>query len=125
MTHAGDPTEAEREIRLALSLDPFHPLGWRAALGRALLVAGRLEEALAELRFCSTQTPEYTPRLYTLAAAATEAGEIEEARAAVRGLLRMNPGLTVRSAGDCLFFRDPAQTERFRAGFRAGGMPEG
>lgn len=54
LTHAGNPTEAEREIRLALSLDPFHPLGWRASLGRALLIAGRLGEALAELRFCAT-----------------------------------------------------------------------
>src|SRR5271170_4128631 len=125
LTHAGDPTEAEREIRLALSLDPFHPLGWRAALGRALLVAGRPEEALPELRFCATQIPGYSPCLHTLAAAATEAGEIEEARAAVRGLLRTNPSLTVRAACDCLFFRDPALTERFRAGFRAGGMPEG
>jgi TolB-like protein len=125
LTHAGDPIEAEREIRLALLLDPFHPLGWRASLGRALWVDGRPEEALAELRFCATQMPGYTPCLHTLATAATEAGEIEEARAAVRGLLRMNPGLTVRSAADCLFFRDPALTERFRAGFRAGGMPEG
>lgn len=54
LTYAGNPTEAEREIRLALSLDPFHPLGWRASLGRALLIAGRLGEALAELRFCAT-----------------------------------------------------------------------
>jgi hypothetical protein len=61
LTHAGDPAEAEREIRLALSLDPFHPLVWRSSLGRALLVAGRLEKALAELRFCARQTPGYSP----------------------------------------------------------------
>ena len=35
-------------------------------------------------------------------------------------MLRTNPSLTVRSACDCLFFRDPALTERFRVGFRAG-----
>jgi tetratricopeptide (TPR) repeat protein len=125
LTHAGDPNEGEREIRLALSLDPFHPLAWRASLGRALFVAGRLEEALAELRFCATQIPAYGPCLHTLTAAATAAGEIEEARAAVRSLLRINPSLTVRSASGCLFFRDPALTERFRAGFRAGDMLEG
>jgi TolB-like protein/Tfp pilus assembly protein PilF len=124
LTHAGDPAEAEREFRLALSLDPFHPPAWRASLGRALLVAGRLQEALTELRFFVARLPGYVPGLHSLAAAAAEAGEIEEARAAVRSLLGAHPDLTVRRAGDCLFFRDPALTERFRAGLRAGGMPE-
>jgi hypothetical protein len=40
-------------------------------------------------------------------------------------LLRANPDLTADIACGCLFFRDRAITERFRAGFRAGGMPEG
>lgn len=124
LTHAGDPAEAEREFRLALSLDPFHPPGWRAALGRALLVSGRLQEALAELRLFTARFPGYAPGLHTLAVAATETGEIGEARAAVHSLLRIHPDLTVRRASECLFFRDPALTERFRAGFRAGGMGE-
>jgi TolB-like protein len=124
LTHAGDPAEAEREFRLALSLDPFHPPAWRAALGRALLVAGRLQEALMELRFFVARLPGYAPGLHSLAVAAAEAGEIGEAHTAVRSLLGVHPDLTVRRAGDCLFFRDPALTERFRAGLRAGGMPE-
>jgi hypothetical protein len=30
LMHAGDPGEAEREIRPALALDPFHPPIWRS-----------------------------------------------------------------------------------------------
>jgi TolB-like protein len=125
LTHAGDAVEAESEIRLALTLNPFHPPSWRALLGRALIAAGRPEEALAELRFCATRMPSYAPGLHALAAAAAETGRIEEARAAVALLLRNNPRLTVRSACGCLFFRDPAMLERFRTGFCTGGMPEG
>jgi TolB-like protein len=125
LTHAGDPVEAECEIRLALSLNPFHPPSWRALLGRALLVAGRFEEALAELRFCAERMPQYGPCYHAVATAAAEMGRVEEARWAVRSLLRGNPNLTIDIACGCLFFRDPAVTERFRAGFRAGGMPEG
>jgi TolB-like protein/Tfp pilus assembly protein PilF len=125
LTHAGDPVEAEREIRLALSLNPFHPPSWRALLGRALLVAGRFEEAFAELRFCAERMPQYGPCYHALAAAAAETGRVEDARWAVGSLLRGNPSLTVDIACGCLFFRDPTMTERFRAGFRAGGMPEG
>ena len=125
LMHAGDPAEAEPEFRLAMALDPFHPPSWRAALGRALLAAGRPLQALAELRFCVGRLPGYNPCLQTLAAAAAEAGHRDEASAAVAALLRAHPGLTVESAVGSLFFRDSAISERFRAGFRAGGMPAG
>jgi adenylate cyclase len=125
LVHAGDPAEAEREFRLAMVLNPFHPPSWRAAMGQALFVAGRPLEALAELRFCVGRFPSYTPCLQTLAAAAAEASYPDEARAAVAALLRGHPGLTVESAVGSLFFRDSTMNERFRGGFRAGSMPEG
>ena len=122
--HAGDPAEAEREVRLAMTLDPFHPPSWRTPLARALLIAGRPHEALTEVRYCAARLPDYTLCLQTLAVAAAETGYPDEARGAVRALLRVHPGLTVRSAREMLFFRDPVMIERFVAGFRAGGMPE-
>lgn len=125
LMHAGDPAGAEPEFRLAMALDPFHPPSWRAAMGRAFLAAGRPVEALAELRFCVGRFPGYTPCLQTLAAAAAETGHPDEARAAVAAILRGHPGLTVESAVGSLFFHDSAMNDRFRAGFRAGGMPEG
>src|ERR1700688_2705716 len=66
--HAGDPAEAASETRMAPSLDPFHPPTWRAVLGRALLLSGRPEEALAELQFCAARLPDYGPGLQMLVA---------------------------------------------------------
>jgi TolB-like protein/Tfp pilus assembly protein PilF len=124
LMHAGDPAEAEPELRLVMALDPFYPPVVRAALGRALFATHRLAEAFAELRYCADRLPDHTLCLQTLAAAAAEAGRLDEARAAVAALLRTHPGLTVESAVGSLFFRDSAMIERFLAGFRAGGMPE-
>ena len=124
LVHAGDPAEAEREMRLALALDPFHPPTWRTVLGRALLLAGRVEEAASELLWCAERLPGYAPCHYGLAVAAAETGRMEAARTAVHSLLRINPALTVHGLGKTLFFRDPAMLERFRAGCRAGGMSE-
>jgi TolB-like protein len=123
--HAGVPVEAERQIRLSLSLNPFPPPSWQAALGLVLFVAGRLDEALTELRFCAKRMPDYAACLQVLVAAAAESGRAEEARSAVRQLLHKNPTWTARQACEALSFRDPALVDRIRAGFRLGGMPEG
>lgn len=123
LMQAGDPAEAVREIRLAVSLDPFHPPGLRAELGRALLLAGRPEEALPELRWCAARLPDYGPCRQALVVAAALAGRMEEARAAVREVLRLTPDRTTRNIAEMWFFRDPAVVERFRAGFRAAGFP--
>jgi DNA-binding winged helix-turn-helix (wHTH) protein/tetratricopeptide (TPR) repeat protein len=124
LTHAGDPEDALSEIRLALLLNPYHPPAWRASLGRALFVAGHLEEALTELHACARRLPNYGLCFHTLAAVGATTGDVEEARAAVRSLIRINPAITVESACGCLFFREHLMLERFRTGFRMGGMPE-
>lgn len=123
LIHAGDPIQAVRELRLALSLDPFYPPALRSTLGRALLLAGRPHEALVELRWCAERLPDYGIGLQTLVVAAVETGHMDEARRAVRELLRLSPTLTTRNISDRWFFRDPDIVERFRVAFRAVGLP--
>jgi adenylate cyclase len=125
LAHAGDPAEAEREVRLALRLNPFYPPYWRVPLARALMRSGRWEEAIAELRFCNVRTQQYIPCLLSLAAVSAELGHIEEARAAVAAMLLETPGLTARDLLERTFFRDLAMLEYHRRGLVAGGMPEG
>ncbi|MGH7058423.1 MAG: hypothetical protein ACREFZ_11230, partial [Acetobacteraceae bacterium] len=62
LSHAGvDHAQAVSEFRLVLSLDPFRQLTRRANLGQALLLAGRLEEALVELRWSAARAADYGP----------------------------------------------------------------
>lgn len=124
LSHAGDPEEAVQETRIALALDPFHPPAVRNQLGRALLLAGRPEEALAELRPLVARLPDYGPAYHSLVVAAVESGHMEEARAAVREVRRIGPHWTMRTIDSLWFFRRPADAERFRAAYRAAGLPE-
>ncbi|HUC17920.1 MAG TPA: TIR domain-containing protein [Acetobacteraceae bacterium] len=123
LVYAGQPVDAAREVRLAVSLDPFSSPSRRALLGQALLLSGQPEEALSELRWCAARLSDYGPCYRALAVAAIETGRTEEAGGAVQALLRISPSLTMRNMRETMFFRDPAVTERFLAGMRAAGMP--
>ncbi len=124
LAHAGDPAEAVPELRLAISLDPFHRPTLRALLGRALLLSGHAEEALAELRHAAARLPNYGPGLQTLIVAAAETGRMEEAGLALRQLLSLGPYKTTRGISDTWFFRDPLVVERFRAAIDSVGLAE-
>lgn len=124
LVHAGDPAEAVSATRMALSLDPFHPATWRAVLGRSLLLSGRPEEALAELKFCAARSPDYAPGLQMLVVAAAELGRVADAQEALRELMRLSPDLTQESMSQTWFFRDPAVPPRLLAAFRTCGLKE-
>ena len=113
-----------REVQLALALDPFH-LPWaRCALGNALLLAGQQEEALAQLRWCVARVPDYLPARENMVVAAVETGQMEEARLAVSQVLRLGPHRTLRAMEGKWRYFNGANRERFRAAFRAAGLPE-
>jgi TolB-like protein len=126
LTHAGpDPEEALRETRYFLELDPWHPPFHREHLGQALLLSGRAEEALAEMRKLVALLPDDGTAYNTLVAAAYETGRLDEARAGVREVLRVGPHWTQRTMDSRWVFRRPEDEERYRTAFRAAGLPEG
>jgi tetratricopeptide (TPR) repeat protein len=125
VAHAGDPETAVRELRLALALNPFSPTTTRAVLGRALLLAGRPEEALQELLWCAPRLPDYAPCHASMVVACVETGRMDEARAAWRTVARILPDWTPRNFdGPWFFHRDP-DAKRFLDAFRAAGLSEG
>lgn len=87
----------------------------RHHLGRALLVAGRHEEALAELRRIAARLPDYGRCHHSLVAAAVETGRMEEERAAVRQTLHVCPRWTLPTMEALWPFRREADAARFRA----------
>ena len=122
LTHAGpDPEEALRETRYFLELDPWHPPSHREHLGQALLVSGRAEEALAEMRKLVALLPDDGTAYNTLVAAAHETGHGEEARAGVREVLRIGPHWTQRTIDSRWVFRRPGEGAGRRA--RGSALP--
>lgn len=124
LSRAGVHEAGVAELRLAVSLNPLHPPFWWATLGRALLLAGHPHEAVAELRRCAALAPDYRPCYSSMVVASVEAGRLDEARAAMREVLRLRPGWVLRDYDGVFGLRKEADTARFLAAFRAAGMPE-
>jgi DNA-binding winged helix-turn-helix (wHTH) protein/tetratricopeptide (TPR) repeat protein len=124
LSHGGHPAEAVEAIRRALSQDPHCPPITRSLLGRALLLDGRPEEALPELRWCAAHLPDYVPCFHSLIVAAVETGRMEEARAALREAIRLQPNWVPRNNTGSWFFRHASDAQRFLAAFHAAGLAE-
>jgi len=124
LSMAGSHAAGVAELRVALSLDPFHPPFWWGTIGRALLLAGQPEEALVELRRCMARAPDYRPCYSSLVVACVETGRLDEAQAAAREILRLRSGFVISDYDGVFGFRNDSDTVRFLRAFRAAGMPE-
>jgi DNA-binding winged helix-turn-helix (wHTH) protein/tetratricopeptide (TPR) repeat protein len=115
---AGHPQEAEGAFRQALAQDPHGSPVLHGVLGRALLLDGRPEEAMAALRHCAVHLPDYALCFRTMVVAAVEAGLVEEARKALREVARLRPDWVTGAAPIFWFLRRPEDTERYEKAFR-------
>ena len=119
LTHAGDPEAGIEELRLSLELNPFHSALRRAELGRALLLAGRHDEAIAELRWCAAHAPDWATCHAVMVVAFVEMGLMGEARASLRKFQQLRPGWQPRNFDGPWSFHREADAQRFLEAFRA------
>lgn len=125
LVHTGNPEAAVEEVRLSLELEPFHHPARRQLLGRALLFAGRRDEAVAELRWCTTRVPDYGPCHADMVVAFVEMGRMDEARAALHELQRVRPGWQPRNFDGPVFFHRESDAQRFLDAFRTARRATG
>jgi TolB-like protein/Tfp pilus assembly protein PilF len=122
LSMSGKPAAGAAELKIALSLNPFHPPFWRATLGRALLLAGRYEEALEELERSRSDAPDYRPCHSSLLVAYVETGQMEAASQAAKDFLRLRPGFTLQEYDGVFGFSRASDTDRFLMAFKAAGL---
>jgi TolB-like protein/DNA-binding winged helix-turn-helix (wHTH) protein len=124
--YVGDWRTAVAWIERAVRLSPVDPgmSYFTAALGAAQFVGEQYEEALEWLRRAIHDHPGYLVAHRLLAAGLAQLDRLEEAREAVRVLLRdAAPGYTLAAAAAHNAFRGLAR-ERFLDGLRRAGLPE-
>jgi TolB-like protein/Flp pilus assembly protein TadD len=118
--------DTEAHIQEALRLSP-RDVGvhrWMGYVGNAKILIGADAEAVVWLRQSLKANPNYPFAQFLLAAALAFLGELDEARAAVRAGLALDPTFTVRR-----FIRislgPRGGSGRVREGMRLAGVPEG
>ncbi|WP_439578772.1 winged helix-turn-helix domain-containing protein [Elioraea sp.] len=122
---AGDPDLALARFAEARRLDPV-PANPVALVGQAaaLFDAGRYAEAVAAAREAVARQPRSPIARTRLTVALALLGDIEAAKREAVTLLRLRPGLTLRSVERVRGTRDDARWALYVEGLRRAGVPE-
>jgi adenylate cyclase len=95
---AGDYITAAEHADRAMRLSPFDPYSYVFSRARGIshFLQRQLPEAVAWLRKSAQENPRSAPAFLLLGSALAHAGQMEEARAAIRRLLELHPMSSVR-----------------------------
>jgi TolB-like protein/class 3 adenylate cyclase len=129
-TYLGRPAETEGHVRAALRLSPrdTFALRWMLFVGFAKLLLGADEEAAMWLGRGIETNRNYPLGHFLLASALAFLGKLDQAKAAVRGGLALDPTFTIHRYSSQLSSNDPtyiAGRERIYEGMRIAGVPKG
>jgi adenylate cyclase len=119
---AGDPAKSVEILQRIMRLNPYHPPGFLAYLGRAELMLGRLDDAAFAAETCASRAPEYRPCFEVAAVAYAEKGMAEKASAMVARLRQVDPEFTLATAASVMPFQNPSDLARFLDGLRKAGL---
>jgi tetratricopeptide (TPR) repeat protein len=127
----GSAEETEAHIAEALRLSPRDTLGylWMTTAGSAKLHLGRYEQAVTWFRRAIEANRNSPPAYLNMAAALAQLSRLDEARAAAKAGLALNPAYTVSrrraswtaQSDDSTYL---AQLEPILEGLRKAGVPE-
>ena len=122
---AGDYATAIDHADRAMRLSPFDPLTFVFSLARGIshFLQRQSPEAVAWVRKAAQQNPRNAQAFLWLGSALAHAGEMEEARAAIRRLLELNPKTSVSWRRQHRFYSE-ADNEYMLEGARLAGLPE-
>jgi TolB-like protein/Tfp pilus assembly protein PilF len=128
----GRGAETEAHINEAFRLSPRDTVAhrWMATVGFAKAQLGADAEALVWMRRSLDANRNSSITHFDLAAALARLGELDEARAAVKAGLALDPSFTIRRYRDATNARSDnptflASRERHIEGMRLAGVPEG
>jgi tetratricopeptide (TPR) repeat protein len=120
----GRAEEAIPHLKEALRLNPIPPNAYYRSLGMAHREAGRYDESIAYYKKAIEREPNDVTSQFILAATCMMAGREEEARAAAKEALKINPKFSVERYMKTQPLKDPAARERFAQALRKAGMPD-
>jgi tetratricopeptide (TPR) repeat protein len=122
--NVGRADEAVQILTEALRLNPHPPNSWLRSMASALRESGRYDEAVAYGKRAVQREPGDIISQLGLTATYIMAGQEEEARAAAREVLRINPKFSIERLIRTLPMKDPSSRERLDQAFKKAGLPD-
>ena len=122
----GDDAVAIEQGERALRLSPFDPLIYLPYVGLAYahFAAGRFEEAAAAASLATQSNPRFSVPHILHAAALAGLGHSEEAKAVVRRLFDLEPGITAAAAIRSARYENSENITALGNALRQAGLPE-
>jgi TolB-like protein/Tfp pilus assembly protein PilF len=122
--YSGHSEEAELAARRALSLSPHGPLAavYLGITSCALFVGRNYKEAMRFAREAIRQRPDFVTGHRALTTAAGMAGDHDAAKAALAGLRRVQPNISLRWLAEEIPIEDGVEHEHYLEGFRRAGL---
>jgi len=122
LSYAGRREEAIPLFREALRLNPMPPNSYYRHFGMTLREAGHYEEAIAMIKKAIDKEPNDLLAHVGMAVNYIYAGRMDEARAAAKGVLRINPKFSADRYGKVMPNKDPAVTARIVEALKKAGL---
>ena len=120
LTRVGRPQDAIEQMKQAMRLNPFSPNWYAWNLGLAYYHAGQYEEAIVALKPL-LHLGWYSVSL-RLAASYAQLGRLDEARAQVAEVLKINPDFSIATFTKTQTYKNPTDLEHFLDGLRIAGL---
>jgi len=117
-------SEALDWFQKAVRLNPLHPAWYLYGIGEAHYGARQYEQAISPLRAAVNRFPTYiTPRRH-LAAAYAQMGRLDEARAEVAAIRKLDPSVCLAMYRERICYEKFADRDHYLDGLRKAGLPE-
>jgi TolB-like protein len=126
LAYAGEAEAAIEAGHKAIRLSPRDPelFHFYTAISTAHFVDESYEEAVAWSNKAMAERSETPAARRVLAASRAQLGQIEEARSQMDGLLSITPGVTATLLRNILYFKRPADFDRYIDALCKAGLPE-
>jgi TolB-like protein len=126
LAYAGETEAAIEAGHKAIRLSPRDPelFHFHTAISTAHFVDERYTEAVAWANKVVAERPETPSARRVLAASLAQLGQMEDARRAMEGLLNITPGLTAALLRNIVYFKRPADFDRYIDALCKAGLPE-
>jgi adenylate cyclase len=122
LIYAGRAKEALVYLEKELRMDPFPPAWVYGEIGAAHFILGNYEESISAGKKALSISPKYQMQRAGQIAAYVEMGRMEEARAEVEELLRIDPKFTISGYEKIAPWKDSRVTERLIEAWRKVGL---